>query len=485
MTWADITRRGTTTKKPPPNNTPQATRAMKKPTRLPLTTTTLHRFNDIERRTQVLRKLPHDTTTSSIIADLQKFKPDIGSVIEAVIREPLDRRRFYIRYRSVEMKRSHARSGFKIGDITIPPERADITGFISNLPHYMSLDDITSILAQYGDVVSAAFKTFEDTDIRCGGLKFELNLHANKKLPRAFVIMDDTFTIETPDDLQRCSFCDNYGHIHRFCRKKRESMEKAAAEAENQEDLQEEVDEMELDIAANPNVPTSQSNGQQQHPQAFQQTLQQQQQPPQHEQTPETTLQPKSIPQEKRTPPNEQTPQEKQTPPNEQATTSKIQQPNQKQNLNTTSKTPPTNQEQILAVENSTTPGDDTSADKPPAKKPKQPPSMCWEVPPLDYKKHPCDPYVQPTFTKKEITKQEVEKLFVDIVHQRWNVHHSDYADQFLGGLPPLGPRAAKEAHNWTVRKVKTDLWQTKLFRDSWDHLCRTTRIFDRQYDVT
>ena len=139
------------------------------------------------------------------------------------------------------MKRRYARRGFKIGDIEIPPERADVTGFINDLPHYMSLDDITTMLRQYGEVIAAAFKTHEGTGVRCGGLKFELNLHAGKKLPQCFIIMNDTFTIETRDDLQRCSFCDSYGHVHRFCRKKQERFEMAQAEDQG-------YDGMELDV---------------------------------------------------------------------------------------------------------------------------------------------------------------------------------------------------------------------------------------------
>ena len=61
---------------------------------------------------------------------------------------------------------------------SIPPERADVKGFIPDVPHFMSKDDVVGILSNYGDIVDAKFITFEDTGIRCGGFEFELDLHA-------------------------------------------------------------------------------------------------------------------------------------------------------------------------------------------------------------------------------------------------------------------------------------------------------------------
>ena len=102
----------------------------------------MERLNEVERRTQVLRKLPPTTTTISILDNLkQQCEVAINDVVEAVVQDSLDRRRFYIRYRTVELKRTNARRGFTIGEIQIPPERADVQGFIPDLPHYVTRDD--------------------------------------------------------------------------------------------------------------------------------------------------------------------------------------------------------------------------------------------------------------------------------------------------------------------------------------------------------
>ena len=214
MTWASV---AAPKKVKRSNQQPQA----KKSERITVREPVMERINEMDRRTQVLRKVPPSTTTLSIINDLKnQCSINLADVIEAVVQEPLDRRRFYIVYTSVESKRANARKGFKIGDIVIPPERADVKGFIPDVPHYLTGEDMVGILSQYGEVVSGGFKTFEETSIRCGGFEFELDLHPNKRLPGQLQILNDTMTINSKDDIMLCGYCDMYGHTQRNCRKK-------------------------------------------------------------------------------------------------------------------------------------------------------------------------------------------------------------------------------------------------------------------------
>ena len=196
----------------------------------------VERFNEVERRTQVLRKLPPTTTTTSILDDLKRqCEVPIKDVVEAVVQDSLDRRRFYIRYRTVEQKRANARRGFTIGEIQIPPERSDVQGYIPDLPHYVSRDDVVAILSKYGNVVSGNFKTYQDTDIRCGGFDFELDLHVNKRLPGTIKMLNDVFTLKLKNDIMVCSYCDKFGHLHRHCRQKQaDLMKKAELELQQQ-----------------------------------------------------------------------------------------------------------------------------------------------------------------------------------------------------------------------------------------------------------
>ena len=198
------------------------------------------RIHDTERRTLVLRKVSPTTTPTSILKDLQaQCKQPLGNVVESVVRESLDRRRFYLRFHSVELKRKCAMQGFTIGDVKIPPQLADVQGSIPDVPHYLDREDVIKILSRFGDVVNGDFVRFEETNIRCGKFTFELNLHENKKLPSTIYIMNDSFTINCKDDLQQCAYCDKYGHIARFCLKKREDTTKRAKEKLDQQALQE------------------------------------------------------------------------------------------------------------------------------------------------------------------------------------------------------------------------------------------------------
>ena len=229
MTWASIT-----SGRPPPkvpNYLPQA----KLKERLNVPNRVVEKFNEIERRTQVLRKLPPGTSALSIISDMKnQSEIPIGDVVESVIQEPLDKRRFYVTFKSVEIKRQVTRTGYKIGNIKIPPEASDVQGFIPDVPHYLSEEDVKEILSRYGDVKSGSFKTYEN--VRCGGFTFELDLHENQRLPGELQILNDSMVIRLKDDIMMCAYCDKVGHTQRRCRQKMErQMRRANMELQQQE----------------------------------------------------------------------------------------------------------------------------------------------------------------------------------------------------------------------------------------------------------
>ena len=195
------------------------------------------KINHSERRTQVLRRVPPTTTSGFIITELDRqLDAPITDFVEAVVQDCLDRRRYYIRYVSIEKKREVTRRGFQLGDIRIPGERADITGFVKDVPHYLTHEDMMSILGRYGDVVQGGFLTFGETNIRCGGFRFELDLHENTKLPNSIRILNDIMTVSQKDDHKTCGYCDRIGHITPHCRQRIQALEKRAmAELKQQE----------------------------------------------------------------------------------------------------------------------------------------------------------------------------------------------------------------------------------------------------------
>ena len=480
--------------------TPQA--VVKPLHRIPVHKPIAEKFNEVERRTQVLRKVPTGTTTTSILQDLKdQCDIPINQVVESVVQEPLDRRRFYIRYRTVELKRTNARRGFRIGDIQIPAEKADMKGFIPDLPHYMDRDDVVAILSNYGDVVSAKFRTFEETDIRCGGLEFELDLHENKRLPGHVQILNDTFTLSLKDDLKLCSYCDKYGHVHRECRKKTDDlMKKRNAQLEalyQTADAQRDADfEMEVpDSSVGGVIPKAPNR------------------------TP--TLVPMQV---------------------------------QRSTKTTKPEQPRTNTDENPAIDNSTQPltypssyeqlkenGENSTSEEElpppkrlqmqnfvlgsplatvPAAEPPQP-KHAYYAAPAQYVEHPTTPYRAPphladrvpplTDEQKErideltplaleegttelnelnelivqknsyeMWKQDTIQKFKKVAKKRWRLHHADILSRLYPDEqdPQISDETEGTIYIESVKKVRADLERTPVFKENWHFLCKEGNCF-------
>ena len=90
----------------PPAKTARPQMIHKHCERLNVSSENLKRINESERRTQVLRRVPPTTTTSFILSELDRqLEIPISEVMEAVVQDCLDRRRYYIHYVLVEKKR--------------------------------------------------------------------------------------------------------------------------------------------------------------------------------------------------------------------------------------------------------------------------------------------------------------------------------------------------------------------------------------------
>ena len=89
------------------------------------------------------------------------------------------------------------------------------------------------ILSIYGEVTSGKFRTFEETNIRCGGFDFKLNLDAGKKMPSIIQILNDEFRVHLKDDLRQCNYCDKFGHRRRECRKRTQDLLQKATELDH------------------------------------------------------------------------------------------------------------------------------------------------------------------------------------------------------------------------------------------------------------
>ena len=171
-------------------------------------------------RTQVLRRLQHDTTPNSIIQQLTRqlgvAEPDL---LEAVLRDPKDRRRFYITYRTTDMKQTAVRKGFYIGDIHIKPTDDTTDGYIPFPPYYVDQQTLDQLLRTYGELVSSSFiHTTHNT--RVAGYKFSLKLKKGIQRPTFLEYANVGMDIKYTDDSKQCTFCQAFGHTTGTCRKR-------------------------------------------------------------------------------------------------------------------------------------------------------------------------------------------------------------------------------------------------------------------------
>ena len=177
------------------------------------------RQTETQRRTQILRRLPPDTTPTDIIDALtEQF--DLRSpaeTIQSVIRDEDDRRRFYITYKTMDKKRECAGKGFTVRNVKIPPCEGDLPGLLPYLPYYIDQNDVDSELKRYGTILRGHFRT-DKHGIRTGGYTFDLQLHPGQTPPTELTFYGKTYHIINRDDKRYCSHCHRYGHTRNFCR---------------------------------------------------------------------------------------------------------------------------------------------------------------------------------------------------------------------------------------------------------------------------
>ena len=179
-----------------------------------------------QRRTQILRRTAYGTTTKDI---LQTGTAQMGipeeQLFEGVIRDPDDHRRFYVTYRTQQMKTHTTGKGYYIGDLHIRPTDDYLTGYIPHPPYYIDRQTLDHLLSSYGTIKEASFVT-TPRNTRIGGYRFKLQLKADVTRPTCLRYHGKEMEIRYQDDVKQCVYCKRFGHVISACRKKK------AAEAE-------------------------------------------------------------------------------------------------------------------------------------------------------------------------------------------------------------------------------------------------------------
>ena len=211
LSYAHVTRSqrqpATTSTSSPPSTSPKS-----KP--LDPTETTRHH------RTQILRRLPYNTTTRTIIDDMTRQMGDTESnLFERVLRDPQDPRRFYIIYRTLDIKTTVTGKGFYIGQTHIKPTDNTITGYIPFPPYYINKTTLDRLLGQYGHHVTGDFVTTPHGTC-IAGYKFKMTPNRAVPPPRKLIYNEYHMDIKYDDDIRQCRYCGRYGHLLRQCRTK-------------------------------------------------------------------------------------------------------------------------------------------------------------------------------------------------------------------------------------------------------------------------
>ena len=178
------------------------------------------------RRTFIIRRAPFNYQPEELLEALDtQFTDDLGEVAErldSVTRDKYDKRRLYVTFKQYEDKQTVAKRGFRIGNVTIPGEPGDVSGLITDVPHYLDLDDMTELLAPYGTIIRHRFRRYTNTEIRKGTYDFDLQLLEGKHIPTELQIYNDTMTVLDKNQRKHCTYCNRYGHLSSYCRQRME-----------------------------------------------------------------------------------------------------------------------------------------------------------------------------------------------------------------------------------------------------------------------
>ena len=137
--------------------------------------------SEIQRQhaTYIIRRAPPDMTPQGAIQTISAqmgAKP--AALFESVLRDPQDRRRMYLVFKSPSIKEQVAARGFRLGSVVIKPTDGALSGYIPFPPYFADLSSIVIQLSRHGQVTHHKFVTTSD-GIRVAGVQFKLKLTAN------------------------------------------------------------------------------------------------------------------------------------------------------------------------------------------------------------------------------------------------------------------------------------------------------------------
>ena len=169
-------------------------------------------------RTQVIRRTEYGMTERDIIQTMTQQTGIPGHrLFESVLHDPRDRRRFYLTYATMDVKRDVMGRGFYLGGIHIRPTDDTIVGYIPFPPFYCDKQILDGLLIAYGTVTDGDFVRTEG-GVRIAGYRFRLRPRQNATLPTTLTYNGYAMDIRRNDDIRYCTHCERYGHTTGRCR---------------------------------------------------------------------------------------------------------------------------------------------------------------------------------------------------------------------------------------------------------------------------
>ena len=195
---------------------------------------------DRTHRTHILRRLEPNTTPTDIIRQMtDQLEIPAPDLFEAVLRDPKDRRRFYVTYRTAHLKQHALGKGFTIGNISIKPQDDTLHGYIPFPPYYVDFTTMDNLITEHGELVSSSFVETPH-HVRVAGYKFQLRLKKGVVRPLNVTYNGYTMEIHYQDDERKCTYCHKIGHLQAICRSR------LAAQAERKAQKEAHFDDLKI-----------------------------------------------------------------------------------------------------------------------------------------------------------------------------------------------------------------------------------------------
>ena len=142
-----------------------------------------------------------------------------SNLFERVLRDPQDPRRFYLIYRTLDIKTTVTGKGFYIGQTHIKPTDNTITGYIPFPLYYINKSTLDRLLGYYGHHVTGDFVTTPHGTC-IAGYKFKFTPNRAVSPPKTLMYNGSQMDVKYDDDIRQCRYCGRYGHLLRQCRSK-------------------------------------------------------------------------------------------------------------------------------------------------------------------------------------------------------------------------------------------------------------------------